>query len=116
MAGNDKPKLSALTFVGFAVNSAIAGGTGDISFRDVYKSLEAGRLLETLGEKMPNEFDFSLFKHGSDESKALNQVLLDAAAGFQGRERRKSGIEQSGLHLVMALVLEAIQRFDWTSE
>jgi hypothetical protein len=111
-----KPQLLALTTVGFAVNSAIEDGDGDVSFDDVYKSLEQGRLLEMLDEKVPNQFDFSLFKPGTDETVSLNKVLFDASAGLQGRERRKSGIEKSGLHLVMALILEAIQRHDWVSD
>ena len=111
-----RPQLVALTSVGFAVNSAIEDQDGDVSFDDVYKSLERGRLLEMLDEKIPNQFDFSLFKPGSEQNVALNRVLNDAAAGFQGRERRKSGIEESGLHLVLVLVLEAIQRHDWVSD
>ena len=112
----EKPLLSALTFVGFAVNSAIEDGDGDVSFADVYKSLEQGRLLEMLNEKIPNQFDFSLFKQGTEQNVWLNQVLLDAAVAFQGRERRKSGIQESGLHLVIVLILEAIQRHDWVSD
>jgi len=72
--------------------------------------------LEMLDEKIPDQFDFSLFKPGTDQNVWLNQVLLDAAAGFQGREHRKSGIEASGLHLVIVLILEAIQRRDWADD
>jgi hypothetical protein len=111
-----KPQLSALTFVGFAVNSAIEDGAGDVSFDDVYKSLEQGRLLEMLDEKIPKKFDFSLFKPGTEQNVWLNQVLFDAAAAFQGRERRKSGIEKSGLHLVIVLILEVIQRHEWIDD
>ena len=112
-----KPQLSALTHLAFQVNSTIAEADGkDISFNDVYKSLESGRLLEMLGEKIPEHFDFSLFKPGDEQNVALNHVLDDAAAAFQGRESRKSGIETSGLHLVIVLILEAIQRHDWESK
>jgi hypothetical protein len=112
-----KPQLSALTHVAFQVNSTIAEADGkDISFDDVYKGLERGRLLETLNEKMPDHFDFSLFKPGDEQNVALNRALKDAAAAFQGRELRKSGIESSGLHLVMACLLEAIQRQDWVDD
>lgn len=109
-----KPWLSSLTYVGFFVNSAIANGHGDaISFEEIYDNLEKGTLLEYLSQKAPGEFDFSLMPPGSEQSIALNHVLKEAGAAFQGRERRKSGIETSGLHLLMAFVLEAIQRHDW---
>jgi uncharacterized protein YjbI with pentapeptide repeats len=35
------------------------------------------------------------------------------AGGLEGRERRKAGVENSGLRLLMATILEAIQR-DWS--
>ena len=112
-----KPQLSALTFLGFYVNSAIEGGHGNtISFNEIYDSLRQGTLLEDLARKIPGEFDFSLFKPGSEQSVALNRALHDASAGFQDRERRKAGIESSGLHILMACIFEAIQREDWVSE
>jgi hypothetical protein len=112
----ERPQLIALTQLAFQVNSAIAKADGkDVSFDDVYKSLERGRLLEMLDEKIPGHFSV-LKPVGDEQNVALNHVLDDAAAGFQGRERRKSGIESSGLHLVMACVLEAIQRHDWADE
>ena len=111
-----RPQLLTLTLVGFEVNAAIEAGKGDVSFSDVYSSLERGRLLEMLKEKIPNQFDFSLFNPADGQVASLQRALNDAAAGFQGRERRKSGIEESGLHLVMVLILEAIQRHDWVSD
>lgn len=110
-----KPRLITLTFVGFQVNAAIEHERGDIVFEDVYKSLGQGRLLEMLTEKLP-ECDFSLFPEGHDQNVALNHVLDNASDGFEGREHKKAGIESSGLHLVLALVLEAIQRKDWVDD
>jgi hypothetical protein len=113
----EKPWLSSLTFVGFLVNSAIAKGHGDaISFDEIYGNLESGTLLQFLEQKIPGEFDFSLMPPGSEQCIAVNHVLHDASAGFQGRERRKSGVETSGLHLLVAFILEAIQRRDWVLE
>jgi len=56
------------------------------------------------------------FKADAEKGKTINRVLYDASAGFQGRERRKSGIESSGMHVLMACILEAIQRGSWVSE
>lgn len=111
-----KPSLSSLAFVGFSVNTAIANGNGDIiSFEEIYSSLEKETLLEDLNNKIPNEFDFSLFPSGNEESIALNHVLREVAGGLQGRELRELGIKKSGLHLLLAFILEAMQQQFWTN-
>ncbi|MGD6027701.1 hypothetical protein QUV00_22780, partial [Xanthomonas citri pv. citri] len=67
----------------------------------------------TLNTRLPGLFDFSLFPPGSEQSVALHRSLRQAADGLEGRERRKVGTVASGLHLAMALILEAIQRQLW---
>jgi len=109
-----KPTLSSLAFVGFYVNSAIANGHGNtVSFQEIYDNLEKGTLLEYLDQKIPGEFDFSLFPPGGKQCSALNHVLNNVAGGLHGRERRKVGIETSGLHLLMAFIIEAMQQQEW---
>lgn len=110
----NKPWLSTLSFIGFYVNSAIANGHADtLSFNDIYKGIEQGTLLDDLNKKIPGEFDFSLFKSGEAQSVAFNNVMAEVAGGLEGRERKKVGIETSGLHLLMAFILEAIQEGLW---
>ncbi|GAA3720568.1 hypothetical protein GCM10022421_31030 [Oceanisphaera sediminis] len=111
---NEKPWLSTLSFIGFYVNSAIANGHADkISFEEIYDGIERGTLLDDLSEKIPGEFDFSLFKSGEEQSVGFHNVMSEVAGGLQGRERRKVGIETSGLHLLMAFILEAMQHQLW---
>jgi hypothetical protein len=110
----DKPRLSSLACVGFEVNVAIANEHRDsVSFDEIYESLGRGTLLEDLNNKIPGEFDFSLFPPGSEQCVALNHVLNEVAGGLQGRERRKVEIDDSGLHLLIAFVLEAMQHQYW---
>lgn len=111
-----KLRLSTLTYLGFEVNSAIARGRGGgISYDAIYTSLENGTILEDLKGKIPDEFDFSLFPSGSEQSLALNEALSLASEGFRGRESRKVGLEDknSGLHLLLACVFEAVQQGYW---
>jgi hypothetical protein len=81
--------------------------------REIYRGLERGTLLQDLQKKLPGDFDFSMFAPGSEQGVALNEVLNQLAGGLQGRETRKVGIEKSGLHLLLAFILEAVQHQYW---
>lgn len=93
------------------MNSAIdCGHANAVSFDEVYRWLDDGTIFESLAKKIPGEFDFSLFSPDSPERAALLEALRGSAAALRGRERRKTGVENTGLCLLMALLLEAIQQ------
>lgn len=103
-----KYRLSSLTFLGFEINYAMENGLGkDITFDDIYNSLDNDQLIEILNEKTNHKIDLSLY-HGEDRI-VLNDMLKEASEGLRHRESRKTGIESSGLNLLMAIILEAIQ-------
>jgi hypothetical protein len=107
-----KPKLIALTYVGFQLAAALAAKPDKIlSFNDLYHHLDQGTLFEWLSKELG--YDFSLLPPGDEQTAAVQRALTDASWGYRDRERRKSGIETSGLHLISVLILEAIQRHDW---
>jgi hypothetical protein len=109
-----KPWLSTLALVGFETNAAIESGHGSaFSFDDIYQSIEKGTLLEDINKRLPSVCDFSLYPPGSEQCIALHEVLSMIAGGLHGRERRKVGIERSGLHLLLAFILEAMQHQYW---
>lgn len=111
-----KPRLSTLSFVGFCINSAISNGNIEsVSFDEIYTHLENGDLLEFLDQKLPGEFDFSLFEAGSEQHLGFHQVLYNVAGGIEGRERRKLGLDNPnhGLSLLLAFILEAMQHKYW---
>lgn len=113
----NKPWLTSLTFIGFYTTAALDHGKGpEVSFDDIYEGLERGTLFQDLSKKLPNTFDFSLFPPGSEKEKEILAVLQQAAEGLRGRERRKTGIECSGLSLLLAFILEAIQEGSWLKQ
>jgi hypothetical protein len=108
------PRLSSITFLGFQVNAAIDEGHADkFSFDDIYDGLERGTLLQDLSNRVPGEFDLELLNAAGETPKLLG-ILNDAAEALRGRERRKTGVENSGLALLQAIILEAIQQRNWT--
>jgi len=97
------------------VNAAIDAGHGDgVSFDDIYQGLERGTLLRDLTDKVPGEFDLELL-NSTGEAPKLIGALNDATEAIRGRERCKSGVENSGLALLVAVILEAIQQGNWTA-
>lgn len=110
------PRLSALTYLGFAVNAAIDEGHDDkFSFQEIYQSLERRSLLQDLSNKLPEVFDLGLLLADEEQHLALMNVLTEASEVLRGRERRKAGVERSGLTLFIAIILEAIQQQNWTT-
>jgi hypothetical protein len=107
-------RLTSLTFLGFYVTSAIDAGLADrVSFEEIYAGLKSRSLFQDLDRRLPNTFDFSLFPKGSDSEAAMLHALTQAAEGLEGRERRKTGVENSGLCLLLAFIFEAIQHREW---
>ena len=110
----NKPGLSVLAFLGFSINMAMESDyKNNISFNEIYESLENGIILEILDNKIPNFFDFSLYPKDEEQSIFLNEVLYYIANGLKGRERRKLGVKESGLHLLQAYIFEAMQQKYW---
>jgi hypothetical protein len=108
------PRLSSLAFFCFEINSAIEGGNlKPLSFKELYDHIDDSSLFDWLESNNPGLFDFSMFPAGSPERDAVSLVLADAASGLRGRERKKVGIEHSGLHLLIAFLIEAIQHKQW---
>lgn len=103
-------KTSTLTFCTFYFNSLACDHPNDVEFHTVYRWLEDGSLLEALAKQYPDETDFSLFGPNSDQRPLLLTALREAGEGLEGRERKKVGIESCGLHLLVAISIEAIQR------
>lgn len=111
-----KPRLSTLASVGFNINSAIANGhLNTVTFDEIYSALERKNLLDFLNNKIPGEFDFSLFAQGSAQYIGFHEVIYNVAGGLEGRERRKVGLENAnhGLSLLLSFILEAVQQHDW---
>lgn len=109
---NKKLPITALTALGFQLNTAIERGLGSqVSFDDVHQGLESGTLFEILEEKLPGEMDLSSFSEefanrGPNTIEALNY----AAPGTKGDEQKTYGVKSNGLSLLMAYTLEAIQQ------
>jgi hypothetical protein len=108
------PRLSTLTFVGFEINSLPERVNCDkITFEYVYKGIEEKNLLQKIANDFGDEIDFSLYLNDPSELESIYNSLTQVAESLRGRERRKTGVEESGQKLIIAILLEVIQQKNW---
>jgi len=105
-----KLKLTYLIYFIHEVNIVLDRGEHqDISLADVEGHIEAGDLVPWLQARLG--IDLSLLL--PDLAKELNDGMMDILGAYKGKERRKWGIERSGLCLLIAWTAELIQRRQW---
>ncbi|HEX8553469.1 MAG TPA: hypothetical protein VF695_02070 [Sphingomonas sp.] len=100
-------KITMLTFVAFYLNGAMDSGRyDDLGIDEVKREIEAGTIFPFLRARLGNDIDLSILQP-ADEAELLAewQDLLAAV-----NERRKMGIKRRGLTLLVAYLLEGIQR------
>jgi len=105
------PNLSSLTYLLFQIAAAIDDGKAkEISFEEVYSEIEAGTIFPYLQQQFGQSADMSLLTTTRwDQGRFAVEALQGAASALKGRERRKTGIEKSGIALLIAITTEAIQ-------
>ena len=111
-------RISALTSLIFQVNSLIdTGQYTDISIKDVHQAIEKKQVLRFLDAQCGADIDLSLLLGAGDNDgfeDSYEAGLDEIYGGYAGQERRKFGVEKSGLCLVVAWTVELIQRSDFT--
>lgn len=100
-------RITMLTFIAFYLNSAIDSGRyDDLGIEEIKQEIRAGTIFPFLRNQLGADIDLSILE-AADEAELLAewQDLLAAV-----NERRKMGIERRGLTLLIAYLLEGIQR------
>jgi hypothetical protein len=81
----------------------------ELSFTEVHAAASDKRLIPLLASRFEGKIDLSLFSASDKETRDVEDALHMASGALEGRERRKTGVNSSGLCLVTAIILEAIQ-------
>lgn len=95
------------TFLAFYLNSLL-DDKRVLDIRETKNRINDGTLFDWLKNKFGNDIDFSLYT--DDDKKVLIELfqsLVDAVD-----EKRKMGVKNNGLALLIAYCLEGIQRLD----
>lgn len=106
--------LVDLTFLQFQLIALIdARRHQDVTFDDVYNALDNDELLDWMKRRFTNHIDLSLYMGDRQAAgREVETAISRASEGIRGRESRKTGVEHSGLCLLLALTTEAIQQRD----
>lgn len=106
-------KVTALTLLILHINSLIDSGKyNDITISDVHTAIENRGLLRFIKKRCSSDIDLSIHlesKVYGDFESFYEQQINQIYGGYAGDERRKWGIENLGLCLVLAWTNEIIQ-------
>ncbi|MFK5913250.1 MAG: hypothetical protein QM484_02670 [Woeseiaceae bacterium] len=109
-----KAKLTALTILILELNHLIDSGKyNDITIDEVYKEIENKNILPFLAKRTKGISDFSLYSNNgpySEFADFYHKQMESLYYGYSGDHRRKWGIENLGLCLLLAWTNELIQQ------
>ena len=109
-----KIKLTALTLLVLEINHLIdTGKYNHITIQDAHKAIEQKRVIPYLAETTRGDSDFSLYTSDGPYSSFVeyyHEQMYQIYESYAGNERRKWGVENLGLCLLLAWTNEIIQQ------
>jgi hypothetical protein len=100
-------QVTQLTFIGFYLNGALGSGKYDeISIEEVKARIRDHTIFDYLKTKLGSDIDLSVLS--PEDRLELNSEWEDLADAVD--EARKMCVDKNGLCLLMAYLLEGIQR------
>lgn len=106
-------KVSALTLLILHLNALVDSGKyNDISIPDIHRAIEGKRVLRFLKERVGQDIDLSIHLSNTwgDFEAFYEEKLSDIYGGYAGNERRKWGVQNLGLCLLIAWTNEIVQQ------
>ena len=105
-----KRNLIYLCYLLFEINAAIDSGKyNNITMDEIKKHIEEGDIFDFLNQEV-KEMDLSLLDDTDILILGIVKRLQDISIVLSGQERRKCGIEKTGLCLLLAYVIEMVQQ------
>ena len=105
-----KLEISTVAWAAFNLTDAIDHGLANsIMFDEIRREIENGNLIAFLNERL-GDFDWGLFGPEFDQGPSFVEAMQFEAEVFKDRERRKLGIKNSGVCLLLSFCIEAMQQ------
>jgi hypothetical protein len=86
-----------------------------VSLDEVKQHIKKGDVLDWLGEKFKGHIDLSPYTPNREAHRDITRGLQDILGGYDGRERRKWGVQNNGICLLIAWVNELVQQNEWNA-
>jgi hypothetical protein len=103
--------LTELTFLILNLNSLVDGGHHEATpMEEAKEHIDRGDVFEWLSEKFKGHIDLSIYRADGDARREITKGLHDILGAYRGRERRKWGVENNGICLLIAWVNELVQQ------
>ncbi|MGE0065891.1 MAG: hypothetical protein AB7T48_00935 [Solirubrobacterales bacterium] len=96
--------LHRFTFLAFEANAMLDKGKS-LDIDETREKIDSEGLIDWFAESFPGEVDMSLYD--DNDKREATHVLAEISGGVNAR--RKFGVENGGLQLIIALCLQAIQ-------
>jgi len=110
--------LIDICFLQFGLSHSLDRGEPTLSLADLKEGLKTDNLFEWLKVKGFTG-DLSMFTGGDgygERGREMTALLLEEDGAFDGRERRKLGIEKNGIAYLMSLTIELVQSLKWSDD
>ena len=103
--------LSELTFLILNLNSLVDGGYHEgVPMEEAKTHIDRGDVFDWLSQKFAGHIDLSIYPANGKTRGEITKGLQDILGGNSGRERRKWGVENNGICLLIAWVNELVQQ------
>lgn len=110
--------LIDICFLQFGLSHALDRGEPTLSLADIKEGLKTDNVFDWLKAKGFTG-DLSMFTGDGDyaaRGRELTGLLLEEDGAFDGRERRKLGIEKNGIAYLLSLTIELVQSLKWSDD
>ena len=105
------PRFTLLTFLCSEFNSLAENRKSDvIDFKYLYSGIEQKNLVSKLANEFGDIIDLSILQSDTLELDKFYNCLDELKNTFKGQERKKFNIVKNGINLLVAFIIELIQR------
>lgn len=104
-------RLTNLTYAIININAAIDTGKYKYSVKEIEQHIATGDVFQFISEQCKDDVDLSLIRGDIENEIVIG--LQEILGGNRERVKRKWGIENNGLCLLLAFVNELIQLRKW---
>ena len=104
--------LVELTFLVLELNALIDRGS-KATIEETREHIRSGDVFAWLRKTFPGQIDLSIYE-GRPSEREISKQWQDILGGYEGKERRKWGVENNGLCLLLAWTNEQVAQRAWT--